>query len=482
VVPPSAERRYVPDEVLVEIPARLTPTSLQGLERRLGLTLIASRDFPLIDAKVNRYRVAKPRTVAQTVQALRAGGQVDGAQPNYLFALQEDAPATPEAPASAPTELTPPPLPAALTPPPLPAALMPPPLPSLVPPPPPTEAADDLSRKAPAAAPARAASTSEPGPAPASAPAPAATPAPQPAPAADAEPPSDSPQYTIAAMHLREAHRVATGKGVRVAIIDSGVDADCPEIAGRIVARYDAVGGTFRPHPHGTAIAGAILAHSKLMGVAPDAEVIAIRAFTGEGKGSGAEGTSFQILDGLQFAAAQKARVVNMSFAGAHDAMLARALRKLRAQGVAEIAAAGNGGAKSDPLYPGAEPGVIAVTATDQHGQLFEMANRGPYIAIAAPGVDILLPAPGDAVQVASGTSIAAAEVTGIAALALQRYGSLTPDALISALGAGARMPDPAASAEDYGAGVIDAYGVVSPKAGASAGTGQPIASAAPQQ
>jgi len=80
------------------------------------------------------------------------------------------------------------------------------------------------------------------------------------------------------AMHLLEAHRLATGKGVRVAIIDSGVDAESPEIAGRIVARYDTVGGKFQPHPHGTAIAGAILAHSKLLGVAPDAEVIAVRA------------------------------------------------------------------------------------------------------------------------------------------------------------------------------------------------------------
>jgi subtilisin family serine protease len=281
-------------------------------------------------------------------------------------------------------------------------------------------------------------------------------------------------------MHLREAHRLATGKGVRVAIIDSGVDIDSPEIAGRVVARYDAVGGTFKPHPHGTAIAGVILAHSKLVGVAPDADVIAVRAFTGAGKSDGAEGTTFQIVDGLQFAAKQNARVVNMSFAGPRDSMLARALRKLRIQGVAEIAAAGNGGAKSDPLYPGAEPGVIAVTATDEHGQIFEMANRGSYIAIAAPGVDILLPAPGDAVQIASGTSVSAAEVSGIAALALQRYGTLTPDALISALCAGARKPDPAASAEEYGVGVIDAYSVVGASAGASSGRGAPVASAQP--
>jgi subtilisin family serine protease len=158
--------------------------------------------------------------------------------------------------------------------------------------------------------------------------------------------------------------------------------------------------------------------------------------------------------------------------------MLARALAEMRSKGVAEIAAAGNGGAKAAPLYPGAEPGVIAVTATDERGQLFEMANRGRYIAVAAPGVDILLPAPGDAVQIASGTSIAAAEVSGIAALAMQRFGVLTPDALILTLNAGARRPAPTATAEEYGAGVIDALGVVGAKAGADASQPQPIASA----
>jgi subtilisin family serine protease len=86
--------------------------------------------------------------------------------------------------------------------------------------------------------------------------------------------------------------------------------------------------------------------------------------------------------------------------------MLDRALEALRAKGVAEIAAAGNGGPQSAPLYPGAESGVIAVTATDQKGRLFGSANRGNYIAFAAPGVDILLPAPRGSVQIASGTSV----------------------------------------------------------------------------
>ena len=78
-------------------------------------------------------------------------------------------------------------------------------------------------------------------------------------------------------------------------------------------------------------------------------------------------------------------------------------------------------GAKSPPLFPGADPNVIAVTATDVDDKLFTGANRGKYISVAAPGVDILVPAPENTYQITTGTSVAAAEVSGIVALLLER-------------------------------------------------------------
>ena len=69
------------------------------------------------------------------------------------------------------------------------------------------------------------------------------------------------------------------------------------------------------------------------------------------------------------------------------------------------IAAAGNAGPKSPPLYPGADENVIAITATDAQDHLFPMANVGPYVAAAAPGVDVLLPAPNGAYSLETGTS-----------------------------------------------------------------------------
>ena len=92
------------------------------------------------------------------------------------------------------------------------------------------------------------------------------------------------------------------------------------------------------------------------------------------------------------------------------------------------VAAAGNAGPKSPPLYPAANPNVIAVSATDAQDRLFAASNRGSYIALAAPGVDIFLPAPDEKYQMTSGTSFSAAYVSGLAALMLERNPALKPN------------------------------------------------------
>ncbi len=91
------------------------------------------------------------------------------------------------------------------------------------------------------------------------------------------------------------------------------------------------------------------------------------------------------------------------------------------------IAAAGNAGPKSPPLYPAADANVIAITATDSGDGLYNMANRGDYIVVGAPGVDILAAAPAGSYQVTTGTSIAAAHVSAVAALLIERKPTLKP-------------------------------------------------------
>ena len=289
------------------------------------------------------------------------------------------------------------------------------------------------------------------------------------------EQPADgfSAQYAPAKLHLGQAHRLSTGAGVLVAVIDTGIDRTHPEIASAIAASFDAIGAQEPPDAHGTAIAGAIVAHGRLVGVAPGARLLAIRAFSTAGPD--AEATTTTIVRSIEWAVAHGARVINMSFAGARDPVIGRALAAARARGIVLIAAAGNAGPSSPPLYPAADPNVIAVSATDVDDKLLDVANRGGHIALAAPGVDVLLPAPRARYQLATGTSFAAAHVAGIAALMLAKNPRLTPDEVRAELVATARDLGPKGRDDMFGAGLADAYKAV---VAATSGAPQTVAAA----
>ena len=270
-----------------------------------------------------------------------------------------------------------------------------------------------------------------------------------------------SAQYVVRKLHLTEAHRINRGDDVLVAVIDSRIDKNHPDLAGTIADEFDAVGSPAQPHVHGTAIAGAIAANSKLVGVAPKVRLLAVRAFSGAGES--AQSTTFNVLKGIDWAAAKNARIINMSFAGPADPMLKQMLAIANARGIVLIAAVGNGGPKSPPLYPGADAGVIGVTATDADDKLMPQANRGPQVAVAAPGVEILAAAPDGKYQITSGTSVAAAHVSGVAALLLATKPKLTPAQVRDNLARSAhRVPG---TRNEVGAGVVDALAVVNPGA-----------------
>ena len=270
---------------------------------------------------------------------------------------------------------------------------------------------------------------------------------------ADTSRKGDSAQYIVEKLGLVEAHLIATGKTVKVAVIDSEIDSKHPDLEGVITGSYDALPSDDQtPHPHGTGMAGAIASHKRLLGVAPGAQLLAIRAF-GINSG-GAQGTSLNIVKGLQWAVDQGAKVINMSFAGPRDPILQQAMKRLTDQGIILIGAAGNAGPKSPPLFPGADPNVIAVSATDMDDKTYKNANRGKYVAIAAPGVDILVPAPEGGYQLTTGTSVAAAHISGVVALMLERNKELRPAEVRSILSATAKKIGGAAT--DVGAGLVD--------------------------
>ena len=266
----------------------------------------------------------------------------------------------------------------------------------------------------------------------------------------------DPAQYVLGKLQIEQAHQIATGEEVAIAIIDSKVDETHPDLNGTIAEHCDPAGGEDKPHQHGTAIAGAIAAHGKLQGIAIGPRLLVAHAF--DSTAGEAKGTSFAIYKSLQWAADNGARIVNMSFAGPPDPLLHRLLAAAYQKGIVLIAAAGNAGPKSAPLYPGADPNVIAVTATDNNDGLFRMANRGRYITVAAPGVDIIALAPGGSYQITSGTSIAAAHVTGIAALLLQEKPSLKPSDVRAII---MKTAKPSGRQTDFGAGLANAYRAV---------------------
>jgi|GEM_PF-1520684 len=267
-------------------------------------------------------------------------------------------------------------------------------------------------------------------------------------------------QYALAKVNAGPAHLLAHGRGALIAIIDSGVDPTHPDLVAAVAKSFDAVGDSYATlDPHGTAVAGIISARGTVQGIAPQARLLSVRAFKAGERGQPASATTATLLRGLDWSIEQGARVLNLSFVGPRDPLIEKAVRAAYERRAIMIAAAGNRGPAAPPAYPAAYREVIAVTATDSADRLYKEANRGTYIAVAAPGVDILAPTSGHAHQLHSGTSFAAAHVSGIVALMLERNPHLSAETARLALTAAANDLGPPGHDEEFGAGRANAYG-----------------------
>ena len=294
-------------------------------------------------------------------------------------------------------------------------------------------------------------------------------------------PAGDAAQYAVIKLRLRDVHRWSVGKDVPVAVIDSQIDAAHPDLAGAFGEQFDAVGKTDKADNHGTGMTGAIVAHRRLLGVAPGARILAVHAFSPDQQNS-AQATTQHVLAGIDWAIEKGARIINMSFAGPYDPMLQLALKKAHDKGIVLIAAAGNAGPRSQPLYPAADENVIAVTAIDANDRLLPQANQGPHIALAAPGVGVLEPAANAGYQLTTGTSVAAAHVSGVAALIIERKPDIDFAALEKILFSTAKDLGPKGRDSQFGFGLVDPYralDALADKVAADRPTAAPAASAA---
>jgi hypothetical protein len=253
---------------------------------------------------------------------------------------------------------------------------------------------------------------------------------------------------------------VARGEGATVAVIDTGVDVAHPELAARVIEGVDVSGFGNSPDRHGTAIAGLIAAEADnslgAYGMAPGAKLLAIKACQPESKSATrARCWSSSLAKALDLAIARDARIINMSLAGPDDSIVRKVVDAALAGERLVIAAAGNGGPESAPPFPAAHPGVLAVTAIDSRQRLYAAATRGDFIDLAAPGVEVPVPVPNDTYPgQLSGTSMAAAHASGIAALLLGKNPAAKSAQLRDALESSAKAIPVAA---DSGRGRIDA-------------------------
>jgi hypothetical protein len=253
---------------------------------------------------------------------------------------------------------------------------------------------------------------------------------------------------------------VARGEGATVAVIDTGVDTAHPELAARVIEQVDVSGFGTSADRHGTAIAGLIAGEADnslgAYGMAPAARVLAIKACQPESKTSAAARCwSSSLAKALDLAIRRDARIINMSLAGPDDPIVRKVVDAALAGQRLVIAAAGNGGPEAAPSFPAAHPGVVAVTAIDSRSRLYNAATRGDYIDLAAPGVEVPVPVPNETYPgQLSGTSMAAAHASGVAALLLGKNPAAKADELRAALEAGAK---PVPVAAGTGRGRIDA-------------------------
>jgi subtilisin family serine protease len=248
---------------------------------------------------------------------------------------------------------------------------------------------------------------------------------------------NEQPLVGLAPRELLPPPTDLSGLTLRIGIIDSSIDRRHNAFANASITTQRFVDNESPPNAHGTAIASIIASNDpQALGLAPSAQIYAAEVFD-HNEQQGEFASTVSLIKALSWLLTQDVSVINISLAGPSNRLLETALSRVREKGVLAIAAAGNGGPMAQPMYPAAYPEVVAVTATDDRGRAFRLANRGEYVDIAAPGVNIRHAQAGGGFAASSGTSYAVPFVTVAAARLLQS--TAEPAQMLDALYASAR-------------------------------------------
>lgn len=253
---------------------------------------------------------------------------------------------------------------------------------------------------------------------------------PQPAPGYDD--PYLELQHALTSMQIEPAHRWARGAGVRVAIVDTGVDVTHPELAdqiGRAENFVDDDARSFTSDVHGTAVAGVIASAANngigIVGVAPSVELLALKACWAQEAGSiGALCSTFTLAKAISVAIARRAEVLNLSLTGPADPLLSRLVERAIDRGIVVVSAADPDDA-GGTTFPSGLGRVIVVSAS---------GTRSQPARLHAPGDEIFTTMPYGAYDFLSGSSLAAAHVSGLVALLLEHDRSLSSEQIVALL------------------------------------------------
>ena len=277
-------------------------------------------------------------------------------------------------------------------------------------------------------------------------------------------------QWQLDELQAKAAWRTSTGRGVIVAVIDSGVDGTHPDLAGQVLPGVDLVSpdGTDGPDPvgHGTTVAGLIAGRDDddlgVVGLAPDAKILPVRVLDGENRYDDA----MIVARGVRWAVDNGARVINLSLGGSGDSpALAAALDYAFARDVVVVACTGNLATSSSPKvwYPAREPGVIAVAGLERNSEnLWSGSITGHQTVLTAPATALFGARPGGYWRV-QGTSFAAPLVAATAALVRARYPQMSAGDVINRLLVTAKDIGPLGRDDRFG------YGLVNPVAALTA-------------
>jgi subtilisin family serine protease len=276
-------------------------------------------------------------------------------------------------------------------------------------------------------------------------------------------------QNNLQTLQIEAAHRRATGRGVKIAVVDTGVDLEHPDLEGQVTEHRDFTAtepGRFSADLHGTAVAGAIgaLADNRrgIVGVAPGAELLAFKACWQAKPGTlEAACNSLTLALALNTAIRMKPHILNLSLSGPPDPLLRQLIEHALANGIIVVAAAADQ-AGATGGFPASMEGVIAAYSPAQTGH--NALNGSGRLLLAAPGVEILTTFPRDSYNFISGSSISAAQISGVIALLLEMRPNLTGADIAALLGKSAVS---AQNGENRATVMINAEAAVEQLAGA---------------